>query len=81
MGPALWTSSSNLPSAADGSLDKCASMVEMAERLVEQIIEEEENMPIVWDPRIVEELSCHGVSDIACGLDHSLILSCESSFL
>ena len=80
MGQALCTPSDNLADA-DGSLENSAPKLEMAERLVAQRIAEEENMPIVWEPQIVEELSCVGVSDIACGLDHSLILSCEYSFL
>lgn len=80
MGQALCTPSDNLADA-DGSLENSAPKLEMAERLVAQRIAEEENMPIVWEPQIVEELSCVGVSDIACGLDHSLILSCNGTLL
>jgi alpha-tubulin suppressor-like RCC1 family protein len=35
---------------------------------------EEEHMPIVWEPCLVEELHGVEVVDIACGLDHSLVL-------
>lgn len=64
---------------ADGSTDK-SSMLEIADRLVELRIKEEEHMPIIWEPQPVEELSSVKVSDIACGLDHSLILSCKFSY-
>ncbi|KAG5144975.1 hypothetical protein JHK84_030518 [Glycine max] len=47
---------------------------EAAEKRVLQGMEQENNMPIVWEPRLVEELHGVHVLDIACGLDHSLIL-------
>lgn len=51
-----------------------SSDVEVAEKKVLQGMEEENNMPIIWEPRLVEELHNVQVVDIACGLDHSLVL-------
>jgi alpha-tubulin suppressor-like RCC1 family protein len=53
------------------------STVEVAERLVLEGMEKEKDMPIVWDPCSVEELKGVEVVDIACGLDHSLVLCRE----
>jgi alpha-tubulin suppressor-like RCC1 family protein len=53
------------------------STVEVAERLVLEGMEKEKDMPIVWDPGSVEELKGVEVVDIACGLDHSLVLCRE----
>ncbi|XP_020276108.1 probable E3 ubiquitin-protein ligase HERC3 isoform X2 [Asparagus officinalis] len=79
MGQALCQPSENVPSA-DWSLDK-SSMLEIAARHVELKIKEEENMPIIWEPQFVEEFSSLRVSDIACGLDHSLFISCKNTLL
>ncbi|CAK8539908.1 unnamed protein product [Lathyrus sativus] len=51
-----------------------SSDLEVAEKKVLQGMEEENNMPIIWEPRLVEELRKVQVVDIACGLDHSLVL-------
>lgn len=48
--------------------------IELAERLVLESMEDEKNMPIIWEPRLVEDLPGVEVVDIACGLDHSLVL-------
>ena len=48
--------------------------LEAAEKLVLEGMTNENNMPIVWEPSLVRELHCIKVVDIACGLDHSLIL-------
>lgn len=66
-----------------GSLDKSFSVFEVAEKLVTEKIEKEKNMPIIWEPFVVQEFSSIKVSDVACGLDHSLVLCCEflSSFI
>ena len=53
------------------------STLEVAERLVLEGMEKEMDMPIVWDPCSVEELKGVEVVDIACGLDHSLVLCRE----
>ncbi|KHN41964.1 putative E3 ubiquitin-protein ligase HERC4 [Glycine soja] len=64
-----------MASCLDGgySADALADL-EAAEKRVLQGMEQENNMPIVWEPRLVEELHGVHVLDIACGLDHSLIL-------
>lgn len=51
-----------------------SSDLEVAEKRVLQGMEKENNMPIIWEPRLVEELRGIHVVDIACGLDHSLVL-------
>jgi alpha-tubulin suppressor-like RCC1 family protein len=58
-----------------------SSMLEAVEKMVEEKIRSEDNMPIIWEPSLVHEV-CHvEVSDVSCGLDHSLVLCCESSLL
>ncbi|KAK7406718.1 hypothetical protein VNO78_08348 [Psophocarpus tetragonolobus] len=57
-----------------------SSDLEAAENQVLQGMEQENNMPIIWEPRLVEELHGLHVLDIACGLDHSLIL-CRDGLL
>lgn len=49
-------------------------MIEAAEKLVLEAIEKEKDMPVVWDPTLIEEVRNVEVVDVACGLDHSLIL-------
>ena len=51
-----------------------SSSLEAAEKLVLEGMAKENNMPIVWEPRLVRELHSIEVVDMACGLDHSLIL-------
>lgn len=61
----------------ESPLDSTAGAVsdlEVAEKRVLQGMEKEDDMPTVWEPRLVEELQGVHVVDIACGLDHSLIL-------
>ncbi|GAB4858993.1 hypothetical protein Ancab_010465 [Ancistrocladus abbreviatus] len=48
--------------------------LDAAEKFVRDSIEKENNMPIIWEPRFLEELQSVEVIDIACGLDHSLVL-------
>ncbi|KAK4846975.1 hypothetical protein QYF36_023865 [Acer negundo] len=48
--------------------------IEAAEKLVLEGMEKEKDMPIIWEPCLIEELSGIEVADIACGLDHSLVL-------
>ncbi|GAU42337.1 hypothetical protein TSUD_242340 [Trifolium subterraneum] len=69
--------SSPLDSAAAGFSNNTrltSSDLEVAEKKVLRGMEEESNMPIIWEPRLVEELRNVQVVDIACGLDHSLVL-------
>ncbi|KAL2348531.1 hypothetical protein Fmac_002531 [Flemingia macrophylla] len=62
---------SPLESAFSG---RSSSDSEDAEKRVVRGMEQENDVPIAWEPRLVEELRGVHVLDIACGLDHSLIL-------
>lgn len=53
-------------------------MIEAAEKLVLEAIEKEKDMPIIWEPTLIEEVKDAEVEDIACGLDHSIILCSKS---
>ncbi|XP_015964162.1 ultraviolet-B receptor UVR8 isoform X1 [Arachis duranensis] len=55
--------------------------LEVAEKRVLEGMEKESDMPIVWEPRLVEELEGIEVVDIACGLDHSLVLCRDGALL
>lgn len=48
--------------------------LDVAEKLVLESIEKEKDMPIVWEPYLIEELQSLPVTDISCGLDHSLLM-------
>ncbi|MCD9643578.1 hypothetical protein HAX54_031179 [Datura stramonium] len=50
------------------------SAIEAAEKSVMEAIEKEKDMPIIWEPGSIEELHELKVTDVACGLDHSLVL-------
>ncbi|KAI0492406.1 hypothetical protein KFK09_026677 [Dendrobium nobile] len=78
MGEALISSSVQEPNFYS-SLDKSVSMFDVAEKLVAEKMEKENNMPIIWAPSLVQELSSIEVSDAACGLDHSLVLCCDGT--
>ncbi|GFP78732.1 rcc1 and btb domain-containing protein 2, partial [Phtheirospermum japonicum] len=54
--------------------EKSNLMIEAAEKLVLEAIEKEKDMPIIWEPTLIEELCDVEVVDVACGLDHSLVL-------
>lgn len=66
------------PLEFDKSLESLTPMLDVVEKLVAEKIEKEKNMPIIWEPCEVLEVSCLNVSDMACGLDHSLVLCSES---
>ncbi|KAG4174853.1 hypothetical protein ERO13_A11G146300v2 [Gossypium hirsutum] len=57
------------------------SGLDAAELMVLEGMEKEKDMPIIWEPRLVEELQGVEVRDIACGLDHSLVLCCNGTLL
>uniref|UniRef100_A0A0E0NB77 RCC1-like domain-containing protein n=1 Tax=Oryza rufipogon TaxID=4529 RepID=A0A0E0NB77_ORYRU len=58
-----------------------SSMLEAVEKMVEEKIRSEDNMPIIWEPSLVHEV-CHvEVSDVSCGLDHSLVLCSDGIVL
>lgn len=74
---------SPLESTASMSTDEIqvpSSAKEVAEKRVLEGMEKEKDMPIIWEPCLVEELSGVEVSDIACGLDHSLVLCSKLKF-
>ncbi|CAN6246785.1 unnamed protein product [Urochloa humidicola] len=77
--------STRAPSAEEyvgKTVDKySSSMMEAVEKMVEEKIRSEDNMPIIWEPSLVHEASCHKVSDVSCGLDHSLILFSDGVLL
>ncbi|KAI8006670.1 Ultraviolet-B receptor UVR8 [Camellia lanceoleosa] len=70
-------SSSDIPKATELS----SSVLEAAEKLVLEGMEKEKDMPIVWEPCLVKELCHFGVVDVACGLDHSLVLCRDGTLL
>ncbi|XVF47448.1 hypothetical protein PTKIN_Ptkin03bG0109400 [Pterospermum kingtungense] len=57
------------------------SGLEVAEQMVLEGMEKEKDMPIIWEPRFVEELQGIEVKDIVCGLDHSLLLMRNGTLL
>ncbi|XP_043700717.1 secretion-regulating guanine nucleotide exchange factor isoform X2 [Telopea speciosissima] len=57
------------------------SALEVAKKLVLDRIEKEKNMPIIWEPCLLPELNDVKISDVACGLDHSLILCSNGTLL
>lgn len=75
MGQTLNTATTQLPRAQE--LVEESTLLEVAEKLVAEKIEKEDKMPIIWQPTMVTELSFLNISDIACGLDHSLVLCSE----
>ncbi|KAF0935358.1 hypothetical protein E2562_032049 [Oryza meyeriana var. granulata] len=58
-----------------------SSMLEAVEKMVAEKIRSEDNMPIIWEPSLVHEVSHVEVSDVSCGLDHSLILCSDGVVL
>ncbi|XP_042427904.1 secretion-regulating guanine nucleotide exchange factor-like [Zingiber officinale] len=69
------------PSKRDKSLESSTSMFDAVEKLVAEKIEEEKSMPIIWEPCEILDMGNSSASDVACGLDHSLVLSSNSSIL
>ncbi|VFQ87723.1 unnamed protein product [Cuscuta campestris] len=57
------------------------SAEEAAEQSVFEAIEKEKDMPVIWKPGLVEELLGVTVEDIACGLDHSLVVCSDGTLL
>lgn len=58
-----------------------SSTLETSEKLVLEAMEKEKDMPILWEPCLIEELRGTKVTDVACGLDHSLILCSDGTLL
>lgn len=55
--------------------------LDFAEKLVLESMEKEKDMPIVWEPLVIEEIQSIRVTDISCGLDHSLLICRDSTML
>ncbi|XP_010493645.1 PREDICTED: ultraviolet-B receptor UVR8-like isoform X1 [Camelina sativa] len=55
--------------------------LEAAEKKVVEAMSKENDMPIAWEPCLVEETRNMKVADIACGSDHSLILCHDGTLL
>ncbi|KAI3675087.1 hypothetical protein L1987_84671 [Smallanthus sonchifolius] len=58
-------------------LDSKASLssslkLEDAEKLVLESMDKENDMPIIWEPCLIDELKGAEVADVSCGLDHTL---------
>ncbi|KAJ9687103.1 hypothetical protein PVL29_015809 [Vitis rotundifolia] len=68
-----------LNSVADRELSSLK--LEVAEKMVLKGIEKEKNMPIIWEPSLIEEENGVGIVDVACGLDHSLVLCSNGNLL
>nr|CAD1831397.1 unnamed protein product [Ananas comosus var. bracteatus] len=77
----IFDTTSKHPPDLDKHRDKSKSMLEIVEELVAERIEREDNMPIIWEPSLIRELSDINVSDVSCGLDHSLVLCCDGTLL
>lgn len=60
-------------------VERKTPMLEAVKKLVEERIKREDDMPIIWEPCLVKEVSDVTVSDVSCGLDHSLVLCGETS--
>ncbi|PSS05887.1 Ultraviolet-B receptor like [Actinidia chinensis var. chinensis] len=58
-----------------------SSTLEVAEKLVLDAMDKEKDMPITWEPHLIEEVRDFEVVDVACGLDHSLVLCCDRTLL
>ncbi|WOK95262.1 hypothetical protein Cni_G03969 [Canna indica] len=69
------------PLKFDNSLESSSPILELVDKLVAEKIERENNMPIIWEPCQVLEVCGSTVSDVACGLDHSLVLCSNGSIL
>lgn len=64
------------PTSISGAAEpgSSSSLFDMADKIVLDQMEKEKHMPIIWEPRLLQESEGVRVSDIACGDDHSLVL-------
>lgn len=58
-----------------------SSKAEAAAKVVLEAMGKENDMPIVWEPCLIEELKGVKVVDISCGLDHTLVLQSDGILL
>ncbi|XAR56353.1 hypothetical protein NMG60_11036807 [Bertholletia excelsa] len=75
--PSPLDSSNNMQKATELS----NSVLEASEKLVLEGMEKEKDMPIIWEPSLIKELADFEVLDVACGLDHSLVLCRDGTLL
>ncbi|XP_022846121.1 ultraviolet-B receptor UVR8-like isoform X1 [Olea europaea var. sylvestris] len=71
----------SVASKVESSGENSGSMTEAAEGLIFEAIEKEKNMPIAWEPTSIKELGDVKFVDMACGLDHSLVLDSDGTLL
>ncbi|KAL8238006.1 hypothetical protein R6Q59_019087 [Mikania micrantha] len=55
--------------------------LEDAEKVVLEAIDKENDMPIIWEPCLIDELNGVEVADVSCGLDHTLVLLSDGTLL
>nr|GEV62650.1 hypothetical protein [Tanacetum cinerariifolium] len=69
-------------SPLDSVTSSSASLkLEEAEKLVAQAMDKENDMPIIWEPCLIDELKGVEIADISCGLDHTLLLLRDGTLL
>lgn len=75
------TRASPLDSNATIGNQTSSSKVEAAAKVVLEAMVKENEMPIVWEPCLIEELEGVKVVDMSCGLDHTLVLQSDGILL
>ncbi|XP_071734240.1 ultraviolet-B receptor UVR8 [Rutidosis leptorrhynchoides] len=55
--------------------------LEDAEKVVLDAMAKENDMPIIWEPCLIDELKGVEVADVSCGLDHTLVLLRDGALL
>ncbi|KAJ0873853.1 putative regulator of chromosome condensation 1/beta-lactamase-inhibitor protein II [Helianthus annuus] len=55
--------------------------LEDAEKVVLEAMNKENDMPIIWEPCLIDELKGVEVADVSCGLDHTLVLLRDGTLL
>ncbi|KAK1439719.1 hypothetical protein QVD17_05539 [Tagetes erecta] len=55
--------------------------LEDAEKVVLEAMDKENDMPIIWEPCLIDELKGVEVADVSCGLDHTLVLLRDGTLL
>ncbi|KAI7737982.1 hypothetical protein M8C21_022828 [Ambrosia artemisiifolia] len=55
--------------------------LEDAEKAVLEAMDKENDMPIIWEPCLIDELKGVEVADVSCGLDHTLVLLRDGTLL
>ncbi|KAI3769433.1 hypothetical protein L6452_00535 [Arctium lappa] len=55
--------------------------LEAAEKVISEAMDNENDMPIIWEPCLIDELEGVEVADISCGLDHTLVLLRDGTLL